>query len=111
MDKENKLKNEIAELDAQIEPKRKRLHEIWSERSDGVKDRIKHAEHGNGDFKLDELRFAATWRCACGAGMCYPKDIDIHGSWECSAILLGRAVAGSSHDSPFAFYEAKSEEQ
>ena len=64
-------------------------------------------------FTPQELCFAATSRCSCGAGFAYPEDTGIHGQWECSAILMGEAEAGSTHSSPlpFAFYEVKSESQ
>lgn len=63
----------------------------------------------------DQLRYAATQRCLCGAGFAYPLDCDLHGSWECSDILTGRVTPadGKVHTSPlpFTFYEVKSEGQ
>lgn len=71
----------------------------------------------------DRLTFAATWRCACGHGMAYDPDGKVRSDkdgpfvmpsqWECSAILLGIADRGLLHTppAPFAFYEAKSENQ
>lgn len=73
-----------------------------------------------------DLRYAATARCQCGAGLAYaPKDpgdprLPFKGpsAWDCSDILTGRAVEkgqpGSVQHSdiyPFAFYEIKSEDQ
>lgn len=63
---------------------------------------------------VDDLEWAATARCRCGAGYCYPKFIrDTHGSWMCSAILLGTAAAESEHDvaKPFTFWSIKSDDQ
>ena len=65
-----------------------------------------------------DLRYAATSRCPCGAGLAYPLDSGIHGSWDCSDILTGRAVPSGDPGAvqhtdrlPFAFYEIKSEDQ
>ena len=69
-------------------------------------------------FSDAELVYAATTRCACGAGMAYPKNIGMHGSWHCSDILTFRAATKDSADSvghtsplPFSFYSVKSENQ
>jgi hypothetical protein len=71
----------------------------------------------------DRLIFAATWRCPCGHGMAYDPAGKLGGNtrgpfkmpsqWECSAILLGEADKNLIHNAPhpFAFYEAKSEDQ
>ncbi len=71
---------------------------------------------GDGDRPLvaSDLKFAATARCKCGAGFCYPRFVhDAHGQWVCSAILLGTAAAGSEHDraKPFVFWDIKGEGQ
>lgn len=69
-----------------------------------------------------QLRYAATARCTCGAGMAYEPGGEsgkpIHGYWDCSAILTGTAIPSGQpgavkHESrlPFAFYEIKSEGQ
>lgn len=61
-----------------------------------------------------DLVFAATSRCRCGAGYCYPNFLkDSRGSWVCSAIILGTAAAGSEHDQakPFTFWSIKGEGQ
>lgn len=69
---------------------------------------------------LDRLCFAAYSRCECGAGMAYDpaSDAGLNGQWECSDILLGRAIPKGQEGSrihsnplPFAFYEVKSENQ
>ena len=61
----------------------------------------------------DELIYAATSRCQCGAGLAYVKGCGAFGDWECSAILTGRATIGSTHDQPrpFAFWKVLGEEQ
>ena len=66
----------------------------------------------------DELIYAATSRCPCGAGLAYPKNIGSRGSWDCSDILTGRAIPKDQPGSkmhggpwPFVFYEVKSEQQ
>lgn len=55
------------------------------------------------------LRYSAVCRCRCGAGMAYPVDNNIQGSWRCSAILLGVAVPGLHDELPFAYYSLKPE--
>lgn len=71
-------------------------------------------------YKDNKLRYAAFERCACGAGMAYPKGEPLTeiNSWECSDILTGRALAKDlecknihTGQMPFAFYEVKSEDQ
>jgi hypothetical protein len=69
------------------------------------------------------MTFAASSRCPCGAGLaydetCVEEPFKIPSYWDCSAILLGKAVpsgqAGSVQHTdrlPFAFYEIKSENQ
>lgn len=112
-EEKTQLQEEISKLEEAIKPKRDRLNEIHRIEAEAVEERIKKAERGNGDFTLGELRFAATSRCTCGAGYAYPLNIGIHGSWYCSAILMGKAERGSTHQGamPFAFYEVKSERQ
>lgn len=77
-------------------------------------------------WRDDQLLYAATARCGCGAGLAYaPTDpgdptLPFNGpsSWECSDILTRRAIpsglpGAKVHDepAPFMFYELKSEEQ
>lgn len=75
-------------------------------------------------WKDSELRYAATARCACGAGLAYapgdPGKPPFRGpsEWECSDILTGRAIpsgqpGSKTHDepAPFVFYEIKDETQ
>ncbi len=70
----------------------------------------------------DRLRYAATSRCPCGAGMAYdPAADDVQrgdGCWDCSTILLGTAIESGqpgavthSDRLPFRFWEIKSEDQ
>ena len=107
------LKQQIAELEAKLKPLKERQVEIRLEKAKNVEERIKQAQRGNGDFNPEELVFAAYSRCPCGAGMAYPTNVSFHGSWECSAILMGEADRRVIHESPlpFAFYEIKSENQ
>lgn len=77
----------------------------------------------NGDpiYSDEQLRYAATARCKCGAGLAYVKDADhrmpaqgVGGAWFCSDLLTGRADPDwEKHDKgyPFVEYEVKSEEQ
>ncbi len=63
-------------------------------------------------YEPHHLYYSATGRCACKAGLAYPADNDIHGSWICSAVLLGTADPTVQHDRyPFAFYSIKGESQ
>jgi hypothetical protein len=65
------------------------------------------------------LIFAAWNRCPCGAGLAYDPAFEHQGRyWDCSAILLGTAIASGQPGAvthtdqlPFAFYEVKSENQ
>lgn len=72
------------------------------------------AEGPDRNVTVDDLVWAASARCRCGAGYVYPRCLhDPHGHWYCSASLLGTATAGSTHDcaKPFAFWNIKSDEQ
>ncbi len=73
-------------------------------------------------MKPSDLVYAAYARCPCGAGLAYEPAGEsgkpIIGYWDCSAILLGKAVPSGQPGSvqhtaqlPFAFYEIKSEHQ
>lgn len=107
------LESKIQQLEDQIKPLQARLNEIRERNQKEIEERVSKAERGNGDFTLDELRFAAKERCGCGAGMAYPLEIGLHGSWYCSDILRGVASREKGHSSPmpFIFYEVKSEYQ
>lgn len=63
-------------------------------------------------FSDEDLVYAATTRCACGAGMAYPKSMGPNGSWNCADVLTFRAAkkgdpnaVGHNSPLPFAFYE------
>lgn len=107
------LKQEIAELEQRLKPLEEELRSIYEAESEDVETKIKRCEIMKDKFSSDELIYAATSRCMCGAGLAYPKNSSPRGSWYCSAILTGQAESRSSHDSgyPFAFYEIKSEDQ
>ena len=76
----------------------------------------------------ERLVYAAHSRCPCGAGVAYDPAGEVGGieggpfnrpnAWDCSAILLGTAIAKGEPGSvqhtdllPFSFYEIKSENQ
>lgn len=116
MNTKAELLREIQELEAQIKPKRDALYKIYNEESKRIKSKIEHAYLLTDKFSPEELRFSATSRCKCGAGLAYPDDIGIWGAWHCSAILMGIAKLGESdlkHTEPLIFqaYEIKSEDQ
>jgi hypothetical protein len=72
-------------------------------------------------FTDDELIYAATARCPCGAGMAYWRGCGPYGKdacWDCSAILKGEAIpfgqpGAVKHEDrlPFVFWNVKSEQQ
>lgn len=75
-------------------------------------------------FAPEDLTYAATARCPCGAGLAYGNKADpdsvfnIPSAWDCSAILLGTAIPSGQPGAvthtdqlPFAFWEIKSENQ
>lgn len=114
MSTKKELQDKIKNLDDQKKPLEKELQKIYESEEKEVNDRIELCLQNKGKFELDELRFAAFSRCECGAGLAYPKNIGIHGSWYCSAILLGDVDAIKIMHSaplPFTFYEVKSEDQ
>ena len=57
----------------------------------------------------EDLLYAATVRCRCGAGLAYPLDHEIgYGAWVCSAALKGADVG--DHDSlPWSMYKVREE--
>jgi len=99
--------------DQGVNAARERFYEASRNLAKETKERIKYAEQGEGDFTVYDLNYAARFSCVCGAGMAYPDGIGMHGSWHCSAILLGVASRDVEHTPahPFAFYEVKSETQ
>src|SRR5690242_2443721 len=109
MKRKDELKQQIELLEGQIEPLQKELTEIYHTEAKETEERVKLCHQLKAKFDQSELIFAAYSRCSCGAGFAYPKEIGIHGSWSCSAILTGIAEKGSKHDGdlPFAFYEIK----
>lgn len=83
--------------------------------AEAISERVKRTRQADptAAFSADELRFAATERCACGAGLAYPIGCNVHDAWHCSAILRGIASRELAHSAPlpFSFYEIKSEDQ
>lgn len=58
-----------------------------------------------------EIRFSATARCACGAGLAHPKD----GSktfWQCSESILGKTNRDvcNTRTFPFEHFEITAED-
>jgi hypothetical protein len=79
---------------------------------------VQRAHNVHPVLTLDDLVYAATARCPCGAGMAYIRDRDKRAAatgncWDCSAILLDTARTDVKHEArlPFAFYEIKPEFQ
>ena len=67
-------------------------------------------------MKSSDLVYAAASRCPCGAGLAYDPRGESgrpgEGYWDCSAILLGRAIPSGQDGAvqhtgqlPFAFYK------
>lgn len=71
---------------------------------------LKHVVGGR-RLTEDDLTYAATVRCGCGAGLAYAHDA-MPDSWSCSAMLLSQDT-NEEHDPdrPFAFWSIKSEVQ
>jgi hypothetical protein len=113
MNRKEELLRQQKELENQLEPIKEELRNIYRQEAEDVEAKIKRAHTLQDKFLADELVFAATARCECGAGMAYPKNTGIHGNWDCSAILLGEADSKLPHSGqlPFAFYSIKSENQ
>lgn len=83
----------------------------------------------NRPFKDKHLKYAASGRCRCGAGLAYPKGLPYakgldqkFNYWDCSAILTGKIEPEKINEKdsddnylhpryPFAFYDIKSEDQ
>jgi len=96
-----------------------RAREIERQRSDArvteartVEARVQALLAGRGEpFALDELRYSASARCPCGAGLAYPLKVGLRGCWDCSAILTGTADVAVMHTDrkPFAFWSIRSE--
>ncbi len=112
------LIKQLEEIEKQKKPIREKLNALYAEESDQIKAKVERCRKLQDSFQPEELIFSAHARCPCGAGLAYPKNIGIHGSWECSDILLGRAIPANKEGSkthegslPFAFYEIKSEGQ
>lgn len=73
-------------------------------------------------YNIDDLKFSATARCKCGAGLAYPKDgsqpeadsvFKMASDWWCYKILTGtdESIPGGHQIFPFSMYEIKSEDQ
>jgi hypothetical protein len=51
----------------------------------------------------DDLVYAATQVCSCGAGLAHPKGVGSRGAWWCSAVLLRKASRSDDHAGPVCF--------
>lgn len=118
MERKQELLNEIADLEEKKKPLQQELNRIREAEEREVEAKIERCSRMKDKFALDDLIFSAGARCACGAGLAYPKNVGMRGAWHCSDILLGRAIpsgqeGAKTHDGalPFAFYDVKSENQ
>lgn len=88
---------------------------LTTERGRRAKIRADAAEQKavRGELTDEELVYSARARCPCGLGLAYPKDTTVHGYWDCSGILTGRADPNVPHTDklPFAFYSIKAESE
>jgi hypothetical protein len=69
-------------------------------------------------YKVDELRWSATSRCVCGAGLAYHKLAHeiMEGAWRCGAAMTHSLpdpdpYRGKHQEFPFSMYEIRSEDQ
>lgn len=98
---------QLHNLRTQVEAEQQRRYRV---RADGVLARLDQGAR----FDDDELIYAASKRCRCGAGMAYPKGIGMHGFWECSSLLTHRETPGEmvhTERLSFAHYEIVNEKQ
>jgi hypothetical protein len=107
------LQKKIDELKRELSPLEELEREMYRREVEETEAKVKRSLKKEFSFDDEDLIYSAYARCTCGAGYAYPKKIGIHGAWHCSAILTGKAEAGSAHDGelPFSFYEIKSEQQ
>lgn len=94
-----------------------RLRELAHEARDLAEAKRRELEEAVGAFNIAAARLAACVRervptdreivygdarCACGAPVAHWPDA-LHEAWQCSAVLLGRAIDGPDHDEPRLF--------
>lgn len=87
------------------------INTYHKQRASVFEDRWKRHQKGEEFFSDEELTYASTSRCHCGAGLAYPKNCGGFHQWSCSDCLTGRTRTGQHDAYPFAFYEIKSEIQ
>lgn len=90
-------------------------NEAWVEKEDG-EHIIVPLGYATRIYTDAELRYAATERCHCGAGMAYQiASIDVMGAWRCSNILTGRATPDNTtthtRELPFSMVSVISEDE
>ncbi|MPM08715.1 hypothetical protein SDC9_55029 [bioreactor metagenome] len=112
------LRNAIRAHNAEIDKINEELRPLEFEHEEEIEQKIKRCHRGLDKFTPEELVFAATTRCHCGAGLAYVKNCSPRSSWHCSEILLGTAIhagldSAKEHDGelPFIMYNIKSERQ
>lgn len=96
-------------------------NELWviEQMTQGLRNRYQAAESAGGgsgqprNYTDKDLRYSKQLRCnECGAGMAYVCDLNIHGRWQCSALLKGEVEEGTRHTTlPFTLWDVKSEGQ
>lgn len=88
------------------------LNQLRKKYTEETKENVTLAKQKKFAFKKEDLIFALTANCrGCQQRLAYPRNIGMFGSWYCSAILLGTAEIGTTHDNeyPFTMYEIKSD--
>lgn len=74
--------------------------------------RVHQGEREVSQFTDNELLYAATVRCHCGAGLAHPLNVEESlrlRAWICSASLKGEADDSRHDEYDFAFYKIREE--
>ena len=104
-----------AELDAAMRRKAEAeevIQQFAKQTVESFEARWEQFERGEKPFKDEELIYSAGARCACGAGLAYPKNCGIWHKWDCSKVLRGEEKQSPAHSRlPFAFFSVISEQQ
>lgn len=101
----NELNRQIIDLENKIAPLYEEKEAIYLQRQAEVQAKLAACLNGEYAFKPEELRFATSATCTCGAKLAYPKGIGMYGSWYCSDVLLDRN-ADQEHIEPIPFLES-----
>lgn len=105
MSRLNELELEIRKLEKAIEPLYQEKERIFHEKQKLIQDRLDACLKGKYSFTREELRFAKTEECTCGAKLAYPIGIGMYGAWYCSDVLMDRN-ADQEHIDPIPFLES-----